>query len=60
MTEPILRIYVEAESPESAEKLARHFSARLEHHLQQVWFALTSQKDDARVFGQCSHNADGT
>ena len=35
-TEPILRIYVEAESPDRAEKLARHFSARLEHHLERA------------------------
>ena len=33
-TEPIIRIYAEAGSPESARALADRFAGRLEHHLQ--------------------------
>ena len=33
-TEPIIRIYAEAPTPEEARALADRFAGRLEHHLQ--------------------------
>ena len=33
-TEPIIRIYAEASSPEEAQGLADRFAARLSHHLE--------------------------
>ena len=33
-TEPIIRIYAEASSPEEAQELANRFAVRLSHHLE--------------------------